>query len=321
MAPLELPDWQLEADDVRRTRAIIDAWSGSDALGAVVGSFGGSLAAREPGERLEYLVDFSARHFDFRAGRERNLAPAALIDGGVRHAIAAAAPTLGLSSCREPRRPGYDHVVMTGGMVRACVVKPRFVAALIARGMRVGEVVFLGGFRAFAGDEPSLAATLGVDADADNEFDAMIQGVHAAFGRRSGIPGGSHHGASDNAASADVAWISATGQRVRVVAAPSSVPSHRRADTRDTYRHWAEKCREARTSALLVTTPVYVPYQAALAVEELGLGAGMIIETIGIDETAMDLGAHSQIFGAQECLQELRAAIVGMRSLRDRLGG
>lgn len=312
-----LPEWRNEADDPGRTLAGIDAWSGGGGLAGLVAGFGGALTGLGARARLQYLDDFSRLHWDFRGGRERNLAPVATIDDTLRRLVLSAAPGLGLVGTGAPRLGAYDHVLMTGGMVRACVVKPRFLARLVAGGLGVREVVFLGGFRAFGGDEARIASELGIDAD--NEFDAMVAGVWRAFADGSPGPPARYRGPHGHEDRADRSWTTSSGLRLRVVAAPSSAPHLRRADTRDTYRHWVQSFPQGPASALIVTTPAYVPYQAALAVEELGVGAGLVVDTVATDRAANDLGEHTQPFGAQELLQELRAAIGGMRSLRDRL--
>jgi hypothetical protein len=72
---------------------------------------------------------------------------------------------------------------------------------------------------------------------------------------------------------------------------------------------------------LQVTSPIYVPYQAAVAVGILGLDYGLSVETVGASALASDLGPHSQPFLAEHHLQELRAAIGAMLRLRKRLDG
>lgn len=104
--------------------------------------------------------------------------------------------------------------------------------------------------------------------------------------------------------------------RLSVVAAASSDPAARRANTIDTFLHWAERRDPARVdSVLIVTTPIYVPYQNAVAVEALGVGHGIAVDTVGVSASANDLGQHSQEFRAQHHLQELRSAIRAMRML------
>ncbi|MCW5945392.1 MAG: hypothetical protein KIT06_06420, partial [Cryobacterium sp.] len=66
---------------------------------------------------------------------------------------------------------------------------------------------------------------------------------------------------------------------------------------------------------LVITTPVYVPYQGAVAVEVFGIESGMSVETVAVSGTANDLGPLTQVFLAQHVLQELRSAIHGFSGL------
>lgn len=318
MAALELPSWHATPDDPARVRDQIDAWAASPALAAIVDAFGGAIPAVYGIARLRWLDEFAATHWDFRAGRERNQARQFALTSAQTGVALSEADQLGLAGREVPLRGAYDVVLMTGGMVRAGVVKPRFVAELIGRGLAVGHVVFLGAFREFSGDESTVAAALGVDGD--DEFDAMVAGMDRVFGPL-GAPGVIEDiRDTPNASWREFSWASPT-RRLSVIAAPSGDPAGRRANSADTYRFWAERRRRAgENSVLQVTTPIYVPYQGAVAVEILGLGQGLEIETVGASATASDLGRLSQSFHAHHHLQELRSAIGAMRSLRDRLG-
>ena len=319
MSGVELPTWRGAPDDAVRARAAIDRWAGSLAMARLVESFGGTTGDHEGRELLDYLDTFSAAHWDFRRGRERNLAPDAGLSTTQSARVVEEAPRLGLAGIERPTRPHYDTVLLTGGMVRAGIVKPRFVARLVEDGLSVSNIVFLGGVRAFGGDEHALAAALRV-VGGDEVF-AMLAGMRQAFG-----PLGDpvvDRGVADNphASWCEYSW-SAGGVRLSVVAAPSSEPWARRANTADTFRFWAAHRRSvAERSVLVVTTPIYVPYQAAGAVEVLGVEQGLSVETVGVDARASDLGALTQQFRPQHHLQELRSAIRAMRSLRARVAG
>ena len=69
-------------------------------------------------------------------------------------------------------------------------------------------------------------------------------------------------------------------------------------------------------SVLVITNPIYVPYQGCVALQAFALEQGWIVETVGAGPSASDLGGMTQPFGAQHYLQEIRAAISSMRSLR-----
>ncbi|TXN31436.1 hypothetical protein [Lacisediminihabitans profunda] len=314
--PLELPSWRRAPDDRARALAVIDSWAGSAALAELVAAFGGSTAALPDDRLLDYLEAFSAEHWDFRAGRERNLAEQVTLTPEQDALIRARASALGLAGRERPSGRRYDTVLMTGGMVRAGIVKPRFVAELLDRGLEVGHVVFLGGFRAFAGDEIELATALGVRGS--DEVAAMVGGMELAFGPLGEPEVQERMTDNPHLSWREYSW-STPGARLSVIAAPSADPS-RRANSVDTYRFWARERRAAsELSVLLVTTPVYVPYQGAAAVEILGVEHGLGVEAVGVSASASDLGEYSQPFLPRHHLQELRAAVWAMRSLRGRL--
>lgn len=293
----------------------VEQWASSAAMSTLVAEFGGTTPGLGIDALLTYLDDFSAEHWDFRGGRERNLADPVVFTSGLDAVILDCASTLGLSQV-PPRRSHYDTVVMTGGMVRAGIAKPRYVRMLLDEGLAADSVVFLGGFRQFAGDEHEVAAGLGVTGD--NEFDAMVAGLDRAFGPLLDAQCDEHRGDGPNASWRELSW-EVSGITVSAVAAPSSAPDERRANTVDTYRFWAERRRPTERSILVVTAPVYVPYQGAGAVEVLGLEYGLAVETIGISRRTGHLGAFSQEYEARHHLQEVRSAIRAMRSLRQSL--
>src|SRR5690606_793163 len=142
-------------------------------------------------------------------------------------------------------------------------------------------------FRQFAGDESELADRLGVTGT--DEFDAMRAGMEQAFG-----PLGEPAILDDPAESRHASWREESwdraGTRLRVLAAPSSEPRMRRANTADTFRFWAGRHGASARSILVITTPVYVPYQGAVAIEVLGLESGLAVETVAVSESANDLG-------------------------------
>jgi len=185
-------------------------------------------------------------------------------------------------------------------MVRAGLVKPRHVAALIKAGLRVRDIVFLGGIRPFSGDEFVLAEQLGVSGA--DETSAMIAGMERSFG-----PLG------EPVIEYGRGWERYRWGHFSVVTA-SSTQAGRRANSADTFRFWGAGREQQRL--LVVTTPIYVPYQGAVAVEVLGLGFGHSVETVATGVAANDLGEHTQKFLAAHHLQELRSAILAMLSLR-----
>ena len=307
---LDLPEWRADSDDAVRVTADIDAWAHSAALSELVAVFGGSPA---DGADLDALDAFSKRIWEFREGRERDQSVERQLTTEQINAVATHAAVLGLAGRESPRRRHYDAVILTGGMVRAGIVKPRFAVELMAQGIRFNRVVFLGAHRPFSPEERLLARTLGVPGD--DEISGMHEGVRRAF--HLGDPSDVTISPKPTGPAAWGRWRWAHVEpAVEVVAAASADPAHRRANTADTCRFWADRYADDARSVLVVTTPIYVPYQSAVAVETLGLGSGMTVETVGVSATASDLGASTQPFTARHHLQELRSAIRGMASLR-----
>ena len=322
---LWVPSWSASAsfdedDDRAADRAdavaAIDGWANSVAGSGVPASFGWRCTAASGEGLLVQLEQLGDAYWNFRSGRERNLARAPQLSDSQVQAITDAAPALGLAGTDAPRRRHYGALVMTGGMVRAGIVKPRFARELLDAGYTFGEVIFLGGFRSFAGDEVRLARDLGVAGG--DEWHAMVAGMERALGPVVNPTLNEAVDPNPHAAWRDLSWR-AGEQQLRVVAAPSGAPDAGRADTADTFRFWAARADASVASVLVVTTPVYVPYQAAVASRVLGLEAGLEVETVAVSDSASDLGEHTQVFEAHHHLQELLSAVRGMRALRNDL--
>lgn len=314
---VELPRWDRRPDDAELNLARIDTWLGVLFDSGIISSFGGDESQwRGLGteECLAQVERFASDHWDFRGGRERNLAADATLTPTQRQLIQSAGRKLGLLGTASPTRNYYDAVVMTGGMVRAGIVKPRFLRELEAAGLGWGKAAFLGASRQFKGDEVGLAHELQIDGA--NETDAMTVGMQRAFGL--GEPDRELSGGAGFGSWLVRSWDA--GQReFSVVAAPSSEPELRRANTADTFRYWAGGEGAATESVLVITTPVYVPYQGAVAVEIFGIETGMSVETVAVSESANDLGSLTQVFLPQHVLQELRSAVHALSGLYKKL--
>lgn len=244
------------------------------------------------------------------------MAPRSVFDASTRDLVLSAAAELGQGEEPAIPRAHFDAIVMTGGMVRAGLVKPRFVAELFQGGVSADHVVFLGGFRPFAGDELLLAHAL--DVAGSNETDGMIAGMVKTFTLLDvpEVAGESNSQFGGNASWQEWSWQQ-PGMRFSVVAAASSEPQRRRAHTADTFRFWSTHLKPPKvTTILLVTTPIYVPYQAAVGVEVFGLEYDLAVRTVGASVASNDLGIHTQLFEPQHHLQELRSAITALARLR-----
>lgn len=310
------PAWGEDAKTPAAVLASIDTWVDNAALAALLGAFGGRLPAGDTAERLAWLDNFSAEHWDFRAGQERNLARTADFDAETTALILAVATALGLTATSPPAHRSYTHLLILGGLVRACLLRPRFAADLVAGGLSVESVSALSAYRPLRGDETGLIETLG-QTGKSNEMQVMEAGLVSAFQLGEPVdelfhdqPGG------EFATSLVRTWRSGV-LPVRLVIAPSAEPDMRRANTADTYAYWADSCVHLgpSDSILLVTSSIYLPYQHADAVRMLALPHGCSVETIGIDFSDPRLGGLRQPFTPANYLQEIRSAVRGISAL------
>lgn len=293
----------------------IGRWITSRPLRDLVEEFGGGWPDLGIGELLDWLDDFSASHWDFRRGAERDEVRSGTFQTTRVELVRAAAGALGLSQSLRPPRRAYRHLLVLGGLARACLVRTAYAADLISSGgVEVGDVAALGSFRELREPETGLLAELGMPGCL-YEVDAMAAGARAAFGftepqRRAGSTGEVTHSS----------WSVETYRQppnplVEVLAAPSSEPAVRRATTPDTYHFWARRVElSPEDCVLVVTTPIYVPFQHCDAVRALGLPYGCSVDTVGFDPAFVTHPLLRQEFDTDRYLQELRSAI---RSIRD----
>jgi hypothetical protein len=279
--------------------------------------FGGALPGAGTAEDLAYLEAFSADHWDFRAGRERHDTAPAPLDPEQERAVTAAALALGLGADAKPRLRHYTHVLVLGGLVASCLFRTRFAAELLAGGITADNVTGVGGFRPLGGPDRESAALSGIPCG-DFEVDAIEASLKRAFGIE-GEPavdeGGDPHREPGRAWK--VATYAAGPVNVRAVAAPSSQPDRRRADTVDTCRFWADRVADLAPgdSVLVVTSAPYTAFQHCDAITHMGLPYGCAVDTVGVDPARLPEPHFRKEHTASGYLQEVRSAIRSMQRL------
>jgi hypothetical protein len=305
--------------DVRAIRE----WVGSDPLKDLARAFGGDVEVLYAGDDvalwLARLDAFSDR-WDSRRGAERNVAPSLELTAKQILAVGDASEALGLTGGRPPQSARYDHVLMLGGLLRACVTRPAYAADLILSGrIQVGAVTALGGHRPFGGDEFELARAAGLG-EVSDEFSALDAGTRRAFGLAEPVKEEGTPASAGNSAWSIKTYSSRDETIVRVAAAPSSDPKRRRANTADTYEWFARRVAalSAGEQLLVVTTAIYVPAQHAAALRMLGLPFGVSVETVGIQPGDV-VPELDQTFTPSQYLQEVRSAIRSLHDLTDAL--
>lgn len=263
-------------------------------------------------ELFDWYDAISSRHWDFRKGAERNLVESARLTDMQSFQAIDVARELGLMSSYPPSQQRYDHVVILGGLIRACVTRPRYAFELLEAGLVCGDVIALGGLRPLTDDEIAIRDKLRISGR--TEFDVMIEGMKRAFGimQNPHIVGSF----SNPLTNSDWGVATFTESTVTVLAAPSTDPKGRRANTFDTLQWWADRTPNLiGSSILLITSPIYRLYQGGVAIEALAVPYGCRVETVGVSKRSSDLGSLSQTFGPTQYLQEIRSSIRGLRSL------
>lgn len=295
----------------------VERWVSGAPIAALLAAFGAEPPVGPTRDRLDWLEQFSAENWDFRAGKERNLAAAQTFAEPVQATIFSVATALGMVSTQPPRAARYDHVLILGGLVRACLLRPRYAADLLRQGVRASAVAALTAFRPLGGDEPALVRAAGITGEPANEMEAMQEGLMRAFGLD---PAAAHDvGSGEGFATELVRSWRQDDTTVELVVAPSPEPETRRANSADTYAYWADRHAHLQPGAqiLLITSAIYVPFQGCDAVRVLALPRGCSVETVGVDVTSTDLGALQQQFTPANYLQEIRSAVRSVRSLHE----
>jgi hypothetical protein len=296
-----------------------EAWLAAEPLGVLITEFGGDPAEFRTGSgplatRLARLDAFTER-WDTRQGRERNLAAELELSSEQESLVIDAANALGLRG-DPPRHRHYDHMLMLGGLVRACVARPSYAAQLIREGeITAGEVTTLGAHRPFVGNEFEQAAELGWDGLTE-EYEALDTGTRRAF--ELGEP---EYEEGERFEDVGSTWgvkhyRTGDGLPVRVVAAPSSEPSARRANTADSYKFFAEHVANLKPGErlLLISTAIYVLPQHVAALRILALPYGVEVDTVGGKPTnrpRMPLSHYS----ATKYLLEVRSTVRALAQL------
>lgn len=320
-AEVPLPRWPGPDGDPRAVAASITGWVTSRPMRDLVDCFDERWPRGGTAEVLAGLDEISARRWDFRRGKERHSLTRHEFDPATHERIRAVAGALGLMHGVVPIYDAYDHVLILGGMLRGCVVRARSAARLVRSAVRAGEVCGLGSFRPTVEAETLLAEQLGFGPCPD-EFSAMDAAIRDAFGPTGPAHIDGHADPRDpNTSYLVTRYAEADGVRVGVIAAPSSEPQLRRANTADTYRFWAERVArpEPRQRVLLVTGQLYVPFQHCDAVRVLGLAYGCSVDTVGVDPTDPVDEHLRHEWTSENLLQELRSAVRSMRALYERV--
>ena len=318
---IQIPAWEASssvATNIAANLEVIDNALLLPEVNSLITAWGLVGPTDEPAEFLEWLSAVADEHWDFRRGRERNQVGEIKFSEAQNQAIKDASTVLGLRTPTAPVRTHYDSIFVLGGLLRGCLTRWRTAKELVDAGLDVTAIIGLGGTRVLTSDEVEQGELLGVGGT--TEFEAMTAALRCTFSLR----GSSAHTAYDDPNLPNANWaitsFDSSTPRLAIVAAPSSEPEKRRANTADTIEWWLQQSGSAQQqSNLLITHQIYVPYQAAVAVCTLGLPKNTTVELVGVTKTAEDLGEITQRFEQHNYLQEIGSTIRGYRQLRKAL--
>jgi hypothetical protein len=286
----------------------IREWITSAPLRGLVEAFGGDLPGGGTADVLAWLVDFSGTHWDFRrGGLERHMVAPQDLGTTLTTVVERTAIALGMVGAQKPSATGYTHLLVLGGLGDTCLKRADYAARLWRSGAAGSPTVAgLGSFRALHEVELADPRLTGCA----YEVDAMRAGLRDSFGLSEPVEHRGTTGPVTNESWSVTSFAAGDGTLVQAMAAPSAEPGARRADTSDTYRFWAgEHHPGPDDSVLIVTSPIYVPFQHADAIRLLTLEYGCAVDTVGFDA--------EQSFGPERYLQEIRSALRSLRKLHD----
>jgi len=297
-------------------------WIDSPELGRLVKAFGSEMPKELEGEqKLDWLCQFSER-WDFRKNqskaldlktgeRARWMVSDADLSEEQKSSAVQVASRLGMLVTILPARKSYDSILVLGGARMSCLYRTRYAGELLKKQLiEAGEIVGLTGMRPILESERSATDTYAVEAA--TEFDLMCRATEQVFAFD-----GAYKVEQKSVSDVNLAWAVAEYggmPPVVVLAAPSSEPERRRANTVDTFRFWIEKKGTQKGKhLLLVTSQIYVPYQQLEATRTLGFEYGCIVETIGFPREWS--GRMQGMQTAENYLQEIRSVLQSMKRL------
>ncbi len=263
-------------------RALIEDWINRPTLRELVEAFGGTWPTGTLEEQVAALAEFS-EVWDYRSGKSRLMFHD---DDGADDPHAEltyrAAAELGLMNPVPPSDTEYDYLLILGGLATGVEPRVKYAAKLINDGLKIKkQIAGLGSYRPLHERELEISRRYAPEGKYEIDHLAEMMSSYLAPTKLQltahetrvpsvlelGLPGPSLYG---------VAAYAAANQR----------PHDRPANTIETYELFASHCvLEPGLSLLLVTSPIYLPYQHLDAVQVLG-NRNATIETVGTPSNA-----------------------------------
>ena len=319
--------------DIRvSTLTKIQEWARSDELGSIVNVFGGEIPQTDNIKTLvDWLLEFSDI-WDYRekqkkisgkkiADLERWQTDSDDITNEQAEVVFRAIGTLGLIGVQHPMSNIYDYIIALGGARLSCLLRPRYASHIIDNvSQKPKAAVMLSGARPISDAERETTDTYAPGAV--SEFDLINRGAELAFG----LDNIYREIRYDDKTNINNSWAlrtykeEKTGLSIISIAAPSTEPDKRRANSVDTYKFFFERYDvKPGERLLLVTNQIYVPYQQLEAIRTLAIPM-VIVETVGLPNEWTNRTQVKR--GADKYLQEIRSTIQAMdRFLKQGRGG
>ncbi len=297
-----------EISKAERISGLLDScfeWLYSEPLRKLVKLFDGEELANQIGHNRETDLDSLhrfAERWDFRKGKERWAVDDGQFVARNQEYIMEQATILGLKDVIDPHIEP-DYILPLGGARLSNYVRPKMAKKIIDEKGYVGRtIVALSGTRPL--NEIEMPFVEEYAPDALTEFDAINGGLEKAFGL--------NEFSEERIDNDNINLCSAVrkykdqykGSDIYSLAAPSSDPEHRRANSYDTFEFFLDHFNIADgKKLLLVTSCIYVPFQY-LKFMGLAINGGFDVDCIGSD--VVDSGSLSK---PSNYLQEIKGTI------------
>jgi len=296
----------------------IGKWLSTPGLHELANLFGTDVPEGLDCRRLsQWFLEFSDI-WDFRGHQERSFDKKVgegarwLLDSGEltekqKETALLAASELGLIGNSIPARSDYDYIWVLGGAKLSCLLRSRLAKQTIeSTGQTPKAVVMLASMRQIGDSERMATDTYAPEAV--TEFDLFVAAAEKEFGVGESFTEDRYDDASNINSSWIVQKYLKDNLNIYIIAAPSSDPEKRRANSADTYEFFFDYFKiEESSEVLLTTSQIYVPYQHLEAIRTIAIPHQINFDTIGFDPAWG--GTLQGMNEPQNYLQEIRSTI------------
>jgi hypothetical protein len=315
---LQYPSFSDDAIGLLKER--IQAWLETPSLSALAAEFGGKPpTTRDVYDLSKWFLDF-CDCWDFR-GRQNQAFDTKVGEGArwllissdlsepQKSSALSAAKDLGLTDNAIPEKDAYDYIWVLGGAKLSCLLRSRLALQVVKSASKPPKkIALLASMRPIGDAEREATNTYAPNAK--TEFDLFV----AAAKKEIGVEDAFTEDRYEDKDNPNNSWVvrkyraGNVNADIVVIAAPSSEPQKRRANSADTYEFFFNHFHAPEGSDILLTTSqIYVPFQHLEAVRTIAVPHKINLDTIGFP---VEWGGSLQ--GMNEpsnYLQEIRSTI------------